>query len=453
MVSHSEQLIHTYGSDWVLVGYAVAGLCCVMMGDLKKALRYYHKVKGNMMTVTHIQTKIVTATFQFMSGLIMQAYSMAHIDFASYMNAIVRDGGENHMFVEFSYLLVEEGKCLALNESHKQPSRRTSSSNPSRRTSNPSRRISSSNPSRRHSLPSRRPSNMSEGSDGSTSVLSEDSMENKIAFDYTQILVDSDRLDAVAVSKNRIAILLALRYGKGEEVYKAELCLLEARRLHVSLTTLLATLARKNKRPSVSNKLASIMKPLTGMLARAPFWNRADRSGSNGHDLDSSVEIEAKIEKIRKEAKIYCLAGIKFLDFSLATYPVYDSMVNRLMCFVVKTELLVVSADFTQNEDLIMSKLIDSAHVCLQSALDLNLPYEFELPLLLCGLRYVQLGLNVKKGKELLTAFLLIIVNRDKAPDEVIVDVNTVFNDTTVDYEWIKDIPVISTVMMLIRDV
>jgi hypothetical protein len=434
MVSHSEQLIHTYGSDWVLVGYAVAGLCCVMMGDLKKALRYYHKVKDNMMKVTHIQTKIVTATFQFMSGLIMQAYSMARIDFVSYLNAIVRDGGENHMFVEVSYLLVEEGKCLALNESHKEPSRRTSSSNPSRRTS----------------LPSRRPSNMSEGSDGSTSVLSDDSNENKIAFDYSQILVDSDHLDAVAVSKNRIAILLALRYGKGEEVYKAELCLLEAKRLHVSLTTLLATLARKNERTSVSNKLASIMKPLSGILA--PFWNRTDRLGSNRHDLDSSVKIEAKIEKIRDESKIYCLAGLKFLDFSLATYPTYDSMVNRLMCFVVKAELLVVLADVTQNKEFIMSKLIDSAHACLQSALDLHLPFEFELPLLLTGLRFVQLGLNVKKGRELLTVFLLIIVNRDKAPDEVIVDVNTVFNNIE-DYEWMKDIPVISTVIMLIRDV
>lgn len=424
-----------------------------MMGDFKKALKYYRKVNEDLKKVIHIQTKIVAAFFNFMCALQMQAYSVAHIDLGSCLNSILRNGGENHMFQEVSHLLAEQGRCLAainsnvLEESFIPP-RRNSSGNTTPRSS------------RRPSDTSRRPSNasrrLSNVSDGFTSVLSDESVQN--VFDYTQIIFDSEHLDAIAVSKNRIAILLALRYGKGEEIWKAELCLLEARRLQASSTTLLDTLARSNRKPlfeksSVTNKLTSIMKPLSGILAS--FWNKTDRLVSNGNDMVSSVESEAKVEEMQDETKVYCLAGLRFLDFSLATYPIYDSMVNRLLCFVVKAELLVVLAGVVvdSTDRFMSSELILAAKDCLQSALDLHLPCVFELPLLLTGLRYVQLGLNVKKGKELLTVFLLSIINRDKAPDEVILDVHTVINDRTENYEWMKDIPVLSTVIMLVRDV
>jgi hypothetical protein len=425
-----------------------------MMGDFKKALKYYRKVNEDLKKVIHIQTKLVAAFFNFMCALQMQAYSVAYIDLSSCLNSVLRNGGENHMFQEVSHLLAEQGRCLAainsnvLEESFIPP-RRYSSGNTTPRSS-----CRPSDTSRRPSNASRRLSNVS---DGSTSVLSDESVQN--VFDYTQIIFDSEHLDAIAVSKNRIAILLALRYGKGEEIWKAELCLLEARRLQASSTTLLDTLARSNKKPlfqksSVRNKLTSIMKPLSGILAS--FWNKTDRLVSNGNDMDSSsVETEAKVEKKQDETKVYCLAGLRFLDFALATYPIYDSMINRLLCFVVKAELLVVLSGVVvdSNDRYMSSELILAAKDCLQSALDLHLPCIFELPLLLTGLRYVQLELNVKKGKELLTVFLLGIINRDKAPDEVTLDVNTVINDKTEIYEWMKDIPVLSTVIMLIRDV
>lgn len=423
-----------------------------MMGDFQKALKYYRRVNEDLKKVIHIQTKIVAAFFNFMCALQMQAYSVAHIDLSECLNSILLNGGEDNIFREVSHLLAEQGRCLAainsnvLEESFIPPFGNSSS-------------IKSPRSSHRPSDNFRRPSNASRRlsyvSDGSISILSDESVQN--VFDYTQIIFDSEHLDAIAVNKKSIAILLALRYGKGEEVWKAELCLLEARRLQAILTSLSDTPARINKKPlfqksSVTKKLTSIMKPFSGIFTS--FWNKTDRLVSNENNRDSSVDIEAKVEKMQDETKMYCLAGLRFLDFSLATYPIYDSMVNRLLCFVVKAELLVVLAGVVvdSNDPFISSELILAAKDCLQSALDLHLPCVFELPLLLTGLRYVQLGLNVKKGKELLTVFLLSIVNRDKAPNEVILDVHTVINDRTKNYEWMKDIPVLSTVIMLIRD-
>lgn len=423
--SHSEQLIHTYGSDWVLFGYSAATLACIMMGDLKRALKYSRKVKLDLIEVSHVQTKACISTFEFTSYLLMEMYAEANYNFVSYLNA-VRDGAEHQMFQHINNYLVEVGKCLAA----------SNSPDTLELLGSASRRCSTS-------------------SDFASSVLSDDSMLNKVEFNYDQLLVDSLHLDAVAV--NGISILLALRYGKGEEVWKAELCLLEARRLHAISSTLLATLPhKKNQKHSVSKKLKEIIKPFSGMLNT--IWNKSETKFPNGIDVDSLSGIKEEMERTLEDAKLYCEAGTRFLNFSLATYSSHDSTVNTLLCLVMKAELLVVlaslSSDSLKTKDSIISNnLILSAKNCLQSALDMTISCDFELPLLLTGLRYVRLGVDVKKGKELLKTYLLGVINRDKAADKVVTDVYTVINTTAEENEWMTDISVLNTIILLLRNV
>ena len=359
----------------------------------------------------------------------------------------------------------------------------------------------------------------------------------------------------VCESTDSVSLILALRYGKGVELLKAELCLSEAKRLYTSKEYSLEINKNRNKNidsiyisstsPNMSrrkyyidsnnnntdnkpkiNETIRENKSKMSFLPLSVWQSEEEEENSSESQKLSFVPSETanleketlkKNENERKRKIIeYCESGLRYLDFTFSFYSISDSTHNSLQCYLVKADLLVMLAtilddlnggdessnsnnefcygngknntniydtnninndindsnnvnnnkdrteviknknnnfandQINNNDNKIPKKLRESAEKCLYAALDLGSTCNIQLPLVLAGVRLIQLKIDEKRGKELITEFFTIIINRDRKTKNAVIDVNNIINMIDDDFSWMKNVPILLEAKLLL---
>ena len=198
---------------------------------------------------------------------------------------------------------------------------------------------------------------------------------------------------------------------------------------------------------------------------------------SSIQEIETSKRNENKNGKYLKTIE-FCESGIRFIDFSFSFYSINDSTHNSLQCYLIKADLLVMHAivleernneefmkyenesnnntnniyfkssgkgNFHHNQinDNIPYKLRQNAKDCLGAALELGITCNIQLPLILAGVRFIQLKLDEKRGKNLIIEFFTIIINRDRSVKITGTDVNNVINIIDEEFAWMNNVPIL----------
>jgi hypothetical protein len=464
--NHSEQLIHIYGADRALLQYTFGAVSSIVLGDFQQALALVHKTEEFLGSLTHLQSVLTTSMLQFVVYLLLQQYDTAYSNFISLLSFISFNGGQHNMFHLYLPLYAELGKRLGYTDF-------VQSSATSPHTSS----------TRRGSTTSLIGSVVSDidgmadlGTLGETEL---ESLGYPTLFDYKNLLEESRNLSVAVVDARKypIPVILALRYGKGTELVSAELCLLEAKRLFLEEFQ-----PNQLKRNSFTIKEESRSFDLlnTGGGGSA-IWRSvgASRDSEEECDLFGAVEgtksysdgkgprgpvVEGETpSSCGSGARDYCQAGLRFLNFSFEYYPLHDSALNSLQCYIVKADTLVTLEKIQEFErskggmstlsHMSFSDLHMEARKCLCAALELGVKYDLKLSILLVGIAFVQLGLNVKHGKKLLREFMLFIMNLNRSSENVVVDVDIALDHCGGEYDWMHNFPILVLAKSLLRGI
>ena len=116
--------------------------------------------------------------------------------------------------------------------------------------------------------------------------LSPSIYHKKNVFDYDKLIEDSK----VCESTDSVSLILALRYGKGVELLKAELCLSEAKRLYTSKEY--SSEINKNRNKNIDSIYISSTSP---NMSRRKYY-----IDSNNNNTDN----KPKINETKSEIKI-----------------------------------------------------------------------------------------------------------------------------------------------------
>ena len=460
--NHSEQLIHIYGADRALLQYTFGAISCVILGDFQQAVALVQRTEEYLGSLTHLQSVLTTSMLQFVFYLLLQQYDTAYNNFISLLNFVSFNGGQRNMFHLYLPLYAELGKRLGYTDFVQ-----SSATSPH---TGATRRGSTS------SLIGSVVSDMDAMADlGTLGEAELESLGYPPLFDYKSLLVGSKKLslDVIDAKKCPIPVILALRYGKGIELVSAELCLLEAKRLFLDEFQ-----PHKLKRCSLSMKEEQRNFDLhhTGGSAiwRSVGVSRDSKDSKEECDPVGAAEgrysegkgprgpvLEVESPSCGSAAQEYCEAGLRYLDFSFGYYPLYDSTLNSLQCYIVKADTLVTLQkiqDFKRSKGelptlshLRYSDLHMEARQCLCSALELGVTYDFKFSLLLVGIAFVQLGLNVENGKKLLREFMLFLMNLNRSSENVVIDVEVAIDSG--EYDWMHSFPILVLAKSLLRGI
>ena len=475
--NHSEQIIHIYGADRAIQQYSFGALSCILLGDFRGGLAYTEKADGFLRKLNHIQSVVVTSTLQCIIYLLLHMYERGENKYNIFINYLSVNGGQHNMLNLYLPLFEELVRRFRLAEnvpgiiSSSQCSSSSSSSS------------SNSNSSSSTSL-----------SGVDVDQEREDAEEdNNHRFNYMKLIDESRQFD----SKDNVRLILALRYGKGVELLKAELCCLEAERVRAAVRAAkiykeeneniyqFSLLSSEELRSSTDsndcqrdnhdhnhndNNLDIDLDLDPDSEGGVPIWRYFD-SPAESCDFDiglseHSVQLKplhTDIQRIRigemtvELAVQYCESGIRFLDYSLCFYPLHDSTLNSLQCFLVKADLLVLLARI-QDENIEYHPNISSQNLhvmavrCLSDALDAGKSSNIQLQYLLVGMRFVVLGLDQRRGEGMIKDFILSIINRDKNQNDIVIDINHVINNCSPEGEfaWMNSVPLLISAISLL---
>ena len=463
---HSEQLIHIYGADRALMQYAFGAVSCIMLGDFRRSLLMVNKTEEFLGSLTHLQSVLTTSMLQFNVHLLLQMYETAHIGFIGLLSFLSFNGGHHNMFQMYIPLFAELGKRLGIAPPETVPTSVASSP-----FAGATRRGSAT------SLIGSVVSDMDVTVDmGALGDRELESLGYNSVFNYKRLLENSRECSSAAsdATKNPVPVILALRYGKGAELVSAELCYLEAKRLFLE-----GDAYQSPMRIPFSSiaEAKSCSKSFDSNMGGSSVWRSAgDNTDSLEAETDEMHSLQMEMGLVTGpsfeascstgSAKDFCEAGLRFIDFTLEYYPIYDSTLNSLQCYILKAEILVTLSKIQEsyrsgNRLSPTSKsmsgrphndLYKEAEKCLNLALELGVTNNFKLPILLAGTAFVQLNIDVEKGKSLLEEFLLYIVNQDKHPQDNVLEIRTALLHSGEEYEWINNFPALVLAKSLLFD-
>lgn len=460
--NHSEQLIHIYGADRALLQYTFGAVSSIILGDFQQALHLVNKAEEFLGSLTHLQSVLTTSMLQYIVYLLMQQYDTAYSNFISLLSFISFNGGQHNMFHLFLPLYAELGKRLGYTDS-------VQSSATSPPTSSTRR---GSTTSLIGSVVSDMDAMADLGTLGETEL---ESLGYPTVFDYKNLLIESRNLSVAVVDarKNPVPVILALRYGKGTELVSAELCLLEAKRMfleecqpHHLKRNSITTKEEESGIFEILSKGGSAVWRSVG--ASADSQDECDLFGEGAGTESYSDEkgprgsvVEGGSPSSGSGARDYCEAGLRFLDFSFESYPLSDSTLNSLQCYIVKADTLVTLHKIQEYERLngglstlpqmCFSDLPTEARKCLCAALDLGVTYDLKLSTLLVGIAFIQLGLDGEHGSKLLREFMLFIMNLNRTSENVVVDVDIALDQCGGEYDWMHSFPILVLAKSLMR--
>ena len=521
---HSDQLIHIYGADRATVQYSFASMACILIGDYKKAIINYNKADEYLGMLCHLQSVVVTSMMQYVVYNSLKMYKIGYAKFKSFMNYLSINGGHHNMFNLYIPLFEELGKrnnekdVFSFSRSFSSQTSGADSIN----NSNNNKEKNKYNDDDKEYLKSEIISEYLENENEKYLTPTESfsplySRHSNHKFDYEKLINDSKNCE----SSDTVPVLLALRYGKGVELLKAELCLSEAKRIYL-LKEYSSKVEKKSRFSSSSstsplqinkkNDFTNSTKYNSGYnmpkIIESNLENKTEISTSNSgcknsilhptiwqneeeeNYLKSSKYVHRKSfqendllkrNESEKYLKIieFCESGIRFIDFSFSFYSINDSTHNSLQCYLIKADLLVMHAimleeknndEFMRYEndcnnntnniyfknrcsndnlhhnqinDNVPYKLRQNAGNCLCAALELGVTCNIQLPLILAGVRFIQLKLDEKRGRYLIIDFFTVIINRDRIVKITGTDVNKVVNIIDEEFPWMNNIPIL----------
>lgn len=392
---HSDKLVHIYGADRGLIQYGFGALASVMIGDFKKALKFYNQVQEHLYSLNHIQSLVCCFTVQWITCHFLQMYSDAAIHFAAYLDRLVTQHGAHYnMFSHANKFFLEL-----------------------------SQRLQKEN----NTPPSTRPQNIN-------TVLQDTKSKNaKTIFDYNQLLIDSHTVsNTIELSKNTVNMILGVRYGKSLELVKAELCLTEAKRINKFL---FHPHSNESTRGAVKEYCDAGIRFIDFCLV----YYTVDGDINTLQCLTTKAEILVLLSSIT----IIHSDSVAFMN------DIIEVECKDRDRFYEKEK----EKEKEKEEKIDSNKMIINAKNCLDSALELGLKHRFEIAALVVGMHLVQLDLDIKKGKDLIIEFLLGVYNQGKIiKEEKITNVYTVINNLDDEYKWINDIPILCVAISLLHD-
>jgi hypothetical protein len=463
---HSEQLIHIYGADRALMQYSFGAISCIMLGDFRRSLHMVNKTEEYIGSLSHLQSVLTTSMLQFNVHLLLQMYEIAHIGFIGLLSFLSFNGGHHNMFHLYIPLFAELGKRLGIALPETIPSSAASSP-----FAGATRRGSAT--SLIGSVVSDLDVTVDMGALGDREL---ESLGYNPAFNYKRLLESSRECNSATsdAKKNPVPVILALRYGKGVELVSAELCFLEAKRLLLEGDAYQSTMRVPF---SAIAEERSCSKSFDSNMGGSSVWRSAgDKNDSIEAEMDEMNSLQEEMGLITGpsfeetcasgSAKDFCEAALRFIDFTFEYYPIYDSTLNSLQCYILKAEILVTLSKIqdsyrTGNRLSPTSKSMSTrqqndlhkeAEKCLCCAIELGVINNFKLPILLAGTAFVQLNIDVEKGKRLIEEFLLYIVNQHKHPNDTVIDVRTALLHSGEEYEWINNFPALVLAKSLLFD-